>query len=486
MSSPEYRRLPNNTALIEQTGIGTRLKGMTTKIGYGIWDAWHGSARWLYEHGRMQGLIDWEPVFYNQGIPKEVRESVGVVSVSLPFKLDGKHYPATRESGWMRKLLLGDIHQLYDPDFPQMILSYEDPHPEMIGDEVLRLFPTNRAVRVLNLRHGGLVWRMWMPGTETVAIEANGQVIEKEHADMTAGDVVDMLIGAIDTRSQGKIMIYPAHLHAALRMITEVSPRLNERWKILVERLKFSRHLMEDRHRVMINMTQVVYMDGGNISKLLEDIRVGRVQNWGNFMRAIDEVQNGQSNLLIHPGGNPDTAIVLSSGSASAVRDLDDRLRQIPPSLFLSFRGLHYFNTLLDEQKERLDPEQAKLAGAVVDTQVAMVRYQRKFIQARLEAWETASKQISADRSRLLTGVRDTVSAEIDALRAEIEGQITSRPGPIMDIPQIPPISGQSGSFFPPRRTSLPKPGKFRAQRGEKSKSPTERTSMDEADLDEE
>lgn len=486
MHSPERGRISSGP-LRENPGIGGRIgKGVGNAAVWSaekIWYAWHGSARWLYEHGRMQGLISWEPVYYNQGIPKEVRESVGVVSVSLPFKLGGKYYPATRESGWMRKLLLGDIHQLYDPDFPQMILSYEDPHPEMTGDEVIRLNLTNIAQRTLNPpKTAGIVWRMWMPGTERIAVASyGGEPIEREHADMTAGDVVDMLITTISERSQGKIIIYPAHLHAALRMITEVSPRLNERWKILDERMKFSRNLMEERHRVVMNMKLVVWMEGGDISDILEQIRTGKIQTWGEFNTAIDDIQGGRHNLMIHPGGNPDTALVVSSGSATAVRDMNERLQDIPPSLFLNLRGLKFFNKMLELQRLKLDPAMESLAGTVVDTQVAATQYQEKFIRLRLAAWKAALMELDAGKRGLLRGVRAVVSDEIAALQVEIEGQITSRPSSIIDIPQIPPVSGQPGTFSPIYRTPKLEPGGFNVKRDRKKpKSPTQPTSARE------
>ena len=419
--------------IVHRTGelIGTVIQKSGEGLEWSMKKTWEGydkSAKILHEHLGMKLLTSWEPVYYNQGVPKEIEKSVGVVGVSLPFKLNGKYYPATKVSGEVRKLLFGEVYDT-DPDFPQVIMQYEDPHPDMIGDEVLRLYPTNRAMKALDLSKGGIVWRMWMPGTEKIAIDAGGKVVYKEQAEMTANDVVQMLITATaekPTKNGNELVIHPTHLHSALRMITEKSPQLNERWKLLDERLKFSNYLMKDRHRVLFNLIPVIYMEEGDISTLLVNIKEGNIQNWGDLNTAVDEL-HARNRLMIHPGGaNPSTAMAVTSASSTAVTDMDERLRKIPPSLFLSYRGLKYFNTLMEEQEKRLDPKMIEYAKKVVDTQEAMADYQIKFIQTRLKAWEAASDQLLKASGQLESGVRSKVSSEVNALKGEIEGQISS------------------------------------------------------------
>ncbi|KKQ34260.1 MAG: hypothetical protein US50_C0055G0004 [Candidatus Nomurabacteria bacterium GW2011_GWB1_37_5] len=392
-------------------GAGVVTRWAATKT----WETYRGAARIAYELGRMKLHTSWKPVIYQDGVPKEVGD-IGVISVAVPFKFDSRWYPAARND---------KILHIYDPEFPQLVLSFEDPHPGFVGDEVLRLEVRGEPLEeAFGQGTGGIVWRLYMPGKEDLEIQGGGPTIKKPQAELTAGDVVEMLVNRVYAKSGRSVNIPYRHLHTALRMITERSPVLAKRWEILDERLEFQVNLMTYPYVIAAILRSMVSSPREEFVKFLDELQNGNVIGWGSFLEAVDEMQD----LTVGGGGMIMPLLLYSGLQTVPSADIARELQTVPASLLVSMPGLKYFNGIVAGYREEIEPVIEKIAKGTVEVQRKSLSYLQEYLKLKQRGWTAATGRLHSQRGELVRAIEAHVDNKLKELKDELTQQMDGTP----------------------------------------------------------
>ncbi len=390
-------------------------------------DAWSASARFAYEQGRMKMLhARWKPVYYEDGlwdrVGGEIRRT-SVVRVSIPFQLDGKQIPACRN---------GVILRDYESNYPQLVLTFEDPHKDQIGDEELVLEPLGKANMSKDPNSpADYRWVLYMPGTETIAVRGPGlQPIVKPQSELTAIDVAQMLCTKIVVGSNGRIQVRPTHVLEGISMIARRSESFIQRWDILEERLRFQRNLVKFPWLIAMILRSEVKAPPDVFSAFVQEMARGEIKSWTQFLQRIDQMA-GQE--LVVGGGGAIVPLLLYQGlkTVPEPRGFDD-LNTIPPSLLVSLPGLIFYNTVVDGYERVLQPLIKQIALGQTEVQEKALQYVNEFLAIEASGWVAASAQLRAGGPALRKAIGARVEEKLKELEKQMEEQID---GPAVRYP---------------------------------------------------
>lgn len=390
------------------------------KIGTGVNVAYDAAARKLYEQGRFKLLhTSNSPVFYDAGF-RGANVDARLVSIALPARVEGKYYRAPKTP---------KVLDLWDKDYPVVLLELEDPDPNIEGEEAIRLSVQGKANNALG--NNDIAWRMWMPGRYQIKLDdMQGTVVEKPQAEMTAGDVVSLLAESVKTKSGGKLIVSHRDLQRAMSMISEKSQALEKRWAILNERLVFNKNLVNKPEEVAGAFLTMVLMDKVGSQKFVDAILNGTVIGWKS---CVDQI-TAAGTLRVYGS----FAGLMDEGQRMLPRPADpnDSFRVPARVLIGSYKVLQYVNQVVDNDK-LLNPIINELATLTKTNQAKALAIGKAVLLARGRGFdeirgriEAATPQLAAKMGvkadEIMTQLGDQMSDQVDAsnyIQGQVQGQ---------------------------------------------------------------
>jgi hypothetical protein len=413
---------------IEGIGNGAQWAGKKTE------DAFHSSARWLYERGRMvehtipwinltiPGHSSWRPQFYfeeeKSGVPVQDR---GTISVAIPLQIrDGKkntHYPAIRSP----KLLTDG-----SPNFPIVLIRLEDPHKDLVGEEKISVILLNAANG--NKVEENITWRMWVPG-EDITIYSKGEAVQIPNIEATAADLIEHLVTSVDRSTNHKVSIQAHHVYEAFSMIASRSDVLAKRWELLTARLEFQRNLLEFPEYLSLLTHAMIGSHQEEFKTFVQQMRDGKIKSWKGFLDAADQLP---TDLQITPGAT--LPLLLTSGVQTHPNpDIVQQLSQIPKGLILGIKGIHFFNAMLVGYRTEIIPLTVDIANKQIGVQKASLEYHKALLQQKIDAWKRAKSGLGKQRNTLMNAIDEEIASRIDDLQEELRSMLR---GPYQNPPK--------------------------------------------------
>ena len=375
------------------------------KIGEKTVEAYKGSARALYEHGRLK-LLDTSnsPVFFDQ---KQTTDT-SLISVAVPLRMEGKRWRAIKTAS---------VWDNWGPDYPAVLVELEDPNPNFEGEEAIRLTAHGKARTALGSSE--VAWRMWMPGRYQIKVDVNGTVIDRPQAEMTAGDVVSLLADTVVTESGGDLTISHRDLLQALMMISQKSGTLERRWAILEERLKLNKNLVNKPEEVAGALLTMMLVDQRNAEAFVRDVRDGKVTGWSSL---IDRASN-MANIRVYGS----FANLLSEGQRMLPRpqDPNESYRMPVTALLGSYQILRYINWILDNDAV-LGPKVKELATMTIENQKRALAVGKALLEARGQGLDEVAKRIKSATPKLVNQMGAAADATVAELGRQMSGEITT------------------------------------------------------------
>lgn len=412
-------------------GVGNNL---THRVIETTGHAYQGSARRLYEHGRLRYLhTSDQPTFFNQSIWENLSGRVRdltrrpsnsyLTSVAIPVRIDGKFWRAPKTSR---------VWELWGPDYPTLLVELEDPNPNLEGEEAVRLTAHGMAFDTLGSQD--IAWRLWMPGRFKIKVDVQGTIIEKPQAEMTAGDVVSLLAETVRDQSGGKLTLAHRDLHKALMMISKRSNTLERRWAILDERLKLNKNLVNKPEEVAGTMLTMILVDSDSAQDLVRSVRRGEITGWASLLDKTDGIKN----LRVYGS----FANLLGEGSRMLPRPSDpDHSYRVPPSVMLgSYQILRYINWVLDND-DILGPMIKEIANITIGNQAKALQIGKAILDARGQGFDEIRKRIERGTPELIAKMGDRTDEMMRQIARQMADQIGSGD---FERPQITDSSAKS------------------------------------------
>lgn len=327
---------------------------------------------------------------------EDTRRGVTVVSVSIPFFLDGKKKRAVRSSR-----VFGAF-----PHYPNIKLLFVDSHKSK-GDEVLAVVVGGEARNALGSDNPAawLVWPLYRPGKypeeeEKVVVGGGGKPMEKNTAEMTAFDVAMLLAQRVEKASGERIAVGLEDLMKALDLIfSRANKAWKERWKVLNERLKFTRFLMENPELVAGVLSTMVVFPPEEFKMFLEDLRGGKIKNWSDYLSRLDQVPNlrvtggaGALAALLYP------ALVMHTDPENFRKWVED----VPPSIFAGYLGISFINKILEGITGKIQPQILRIAELSLAQLDEATGFFRDYKEVQVRAWRDARRELNKESRRQL------------------------------------------------------------------------------------
>ncbi|MGB8643615.1 MAG: hypothetical protein WCF84_00115 [Anaerolineae bacterium] len=391
------------------------------RAGRGLFRAYLAAASKAYDLGRFNPHVPLShattvPHFYDEmhipfvrDLPYLSRLAIDPtnLTVSIPFEMRGQKIPALKTS---------KVDACGRADFPRLLVTFRDIHPEFLGDETILIQPGGSASKVLRLDDPNLTWMVWQP--RTIKIANMRREVSKTQAEIDALDIARELSRYAREGSNGAISVNPNTLLTALNIFTQYSEPLRARWKILTDRYAFMRHVTVRPHAVAALLRSIVEIPSEELAELIRDMESGQVQTWSAFLDAINAIPN----VTAIAGG---AAIAEQHGMRTSLyRDNRAMAEDIPPSIFVSALGLPYFLAYLDAREKRIEPDLKLLAEENAQVVAAMIQFHRRFAQVRLEAVEAGTAQLDARKGALIAANEQAVRELLDLQEQQFRGHL--------------------------------------------------------------
>ncbi len=410
------------------------------------------AANWAYDVGRFNPYMPFshtstQPHLYDElHIPfvKDLPhlDRVGVdpanMTVSIPFEMKGQRISALKTS---------KVDACGRSDFPRLLVTFRDVHPEFLGDETLLIQPGGSAARLLRQDDPNLTWMVWQP--RNIKIVNKRREVTKTQAEIDAFDIARELSRYAKEGSNGAISVNPNQLLTAINIFTHYSDPLKARWKILADRYAFMRHLTARPYAVAAVLRSIIQVPPRELTQLISDMETGAIQTWSGFLESI----NAMPNVTAVAGG---AAIAEQHGMRTSVYKDDQTLAEnIPPSIFVSALGLPYFLAYLDAREKRVEPNLRMLAEENAQVVESMLMFHRRVAQVKNEAIQAGTEQLESGKPALIKGAEQAVRELLDLHEEQFRGNL------IMEMPQVPASVGgpQEASPGAGTPTALPPGG---------------------------
>jgi hypothetical protein len=210
----------------------------------------------------------------------------------------------------------------------------------------------------------------------------------------------------------------------AINIFTKYSQPLKARWKILIDRYAFMRHLTTRPHAVAAILRSIVDIPSKELTQLIGEMEGGEIQTWSGFLDSINKLPN----VNAIAGG---AAIAEQHGMRTSVYRGDQSIAEdIPPSIFVSALGLPYFLAYLDAREKRIEPNLKALAEDNAQVVEAMINFHRRFAQIKLEAIQAGTQQLEARKGTLISAAEASVRELLDLQEEQFRGNL------IMEVPK--------------------------------------------------
>lgn len=391
--------------------------------------AYQASAKKLYELGRFTHLhTSYQPVYFedplHKGLTAWAKEQVHIsqgnpaqTSVSLPFRLQGENIRAARNHL---------VQELWDGDYPMLLLVFQDPNPRIIGDEVLSLEAMGSVGDILHKAGARIpTWRLWMPATFEIEVNT-GQIkkkVTKDQASLHAGDVVQLFVNEINASvPPNTLTVYDRDMHQAIAMLTRRSDSLQKRWELLDERLKWDRHLVKNYEAIAGLLWPMLEINTSQqFSDLVSQLADGQIKTIGDWNKSFANLPDLKMES---------TAAVLPRVLFNAVNIIpgpanQEKLIKVPARIFFGLAGLSYFNALMDGYEREVIPQLRRLGTSTAKAMGESVGALGDIKDAQVEAWQAARRKIEKEKPQLVAAfvaeaqhlIKDSASQTRDALR---------------------------------------------------------------------
>ncbi len=417
------QQIKNTTA-----AIGRSLKTIPRRLG-AIPKAYVAASKWAYDVGRFNPYVPFShtsthPHLYDELHVPFLKDLPGLdrlgvdptdMTVSLPFEMRGEK---------IRALKTSKIDACGKSDFPRLLVTFRDIHPEFLGDETILIQPGGSAAKVLKLDDPNLTWMVWQP--RSIKIVNKRREVNKTQAEIDAFDIARELSRYAREGSNGAIIVNPNLLLTAINIFTRYSDPLKARWKILTDRYTFMRHLTMRPYAVAAVLRSIIEIPTQELTQLIADMEAGAIQTWSGFLEAI----NAMPNVTAIAGG---AAIAEQHGMRTSIYKNERTVAEdVPPSIFVSALGLPYFLAYLDAREKRIEPNLKLLAEENAQVVEAMIQFHRRFAQIKLEAIQAGTQQLDAGKGTLIKGAEQAVRELLDLQEQQFHGHLVMESPPAL------------------------------------------------------